>query len=121
MRDSSRKTFDAPPLGLTRPYGGTHKTLEKRIFNHSLYRSPRYFECTFGILSNKTRIFHRPINVEPDFEVDIVKACIVLHNFVRDRTNSRFHYLSVLYGNMVLNNVTYLTYIFTCLWKQGLA
>lgn len=36
-------------------------------------------------MSNKWRIFHRRINVEPDFAVDIVKACIVLHNFVRDR------------------------------------
>lgn len=30
-------------------------------------------------------MFHRPINVEPDFAVIIVNACIVLHNFVRDR------------------------------------
>lgn len=42
-------------------------------------------ECGFGILTNKWRIFHRPLNVEPDFAVNIIKACVVLHNFVRDR------------------------------------
>jgi hypothetical protein len=42
-------------------------------------------ECAFGILSNKWRIFHRPFNVQPQFANDIVKACILLHNYVRDR------------------------------------
>lgn len=70
---------------LLRPFGGTHLTLEKRIFNYRLCRARRYVECAFGILTNKWRIFHRPLNVDPDFAVDIVKACTVLHNFVRDR------------------------------------
>jgi len=42
-------------------------------------------ECAYGILSNKWRIFQRSLNVSPDFAVDIVKACVVLHNFVRER------------------------------------
>lgn len=70
---------------LLRPYAGTHLTVEKRIFNYRLCRARRYIECAFGILSNKWRIFHRPLNVQPDFATDIVKACIVLHNYVRDR------------------------------------
>ena len=47
-------------------------------------------ECTFGILSNKWRIFQRPLNVSPDFAVDIVKACVVLHNFARERDGCKF-------------------------------
>ena len=47
-------------------------------------------ECALGILSNKWRIFERPLNVSPDFAVDIVKACIVLHNFVRERDGCKF-------------------------------
>ena len=47
-------------------------------------------ECAFGILSNKWRIFQRPLNVSPDFAVDIVKACDVLHNFVRERDSYKF-------------------------------
>jgi hypothetical protein len=47
-------------------------------------------ECAFGILSNKWRIFQRPLNVSPDFEVVIVKPSVVLHNFVRDREGYKF-------------------------------
>jgi hypothetical protein len=42
-------------------------------------------EYAFGIWSNKWRIFQRPLNVSPDFEVVIVKAGVVRHNFVRER------------------------------------
>ena len=31
-----------------------------------------------------------PLNVSPDFAVDIVKACVVLHNFVRERDGCKF-------------------------------
>ena len=47
-------------------------------------------ECAFGILSSKWRIFHRPLNVSPDFEVVIVKATVVLHNFVREGDGYKF-------------------------------
>ena len=47
-------------------------------------------ECAFGILSNKSRIFQRPLNVSPDFSVDTVKACVVMHNFVREKDGYKF-------------------------------
>jgi hypothetical protein len=46
-------------------------------------------ECAFGILSNKGRIFQRPLNVSPDLEV-VVKASVVLYNFVRERDGYKF-------------------------------
>jgi hypothetical protein len=39
----------------------------------------------FGILSNTWRIFQRPLDVSHDFAVVIVKACVVLYNFVKER------------------------------------
>jgi hypothetical protein len=49
-------------------------------------------ECAFGILSNKSRIFQRPLNAIPDFAVDIVKASVVLHNFVRERERDGYKF-----------------------------
>lgn len=68
---------------LMRPYSGRNIEQKKRIFNYRLSRARRYIECTFGIMTNKWRIFHRPIDVSVDYAKDIVKACCILHNFVR--------------------------------------
>jgi hypothetical protein len=70
---------------MLRPYGGKNLCENKRVFNYRLSRARRFIECSFGILTNKWRIFHRPLNVNIDMVVDIVKACVVLHNFVRVR------------------------------------
>uniref|UniRef100_A0A8C5MRY0 DDE Tnp4 domain-containing protein n=4 Tax=Leptobrachium leishanense TaxID=445787 RepID=A0A8C5MRY0_9ANUR len=75
---------------LLRPYSGTHLTVKKRVFNYRLSRARRYVECSFGILSNKWRIFHRPLDVNVDFCVDIVKCCCILHNYVRARDGVNF-------------------------------
>lgn len=36
-------------------------------------------------MTNKWRIFHRPLNVGIDFGEEIVKTCCILHNFVRSK------------------------------------
>jgi hypothetical protein len=41
-------------------------------------------------LSNKLRIFQQPLNVSPEYAVVVVKACVVLHNFVRQRDGYKF-------------------------------
>lgn len=74
-----------------KPYAGRMLSNKKRIFNYRLSRARRYIECTFGILSNKWRIFHRPLNVSKELAIYIVKACCVLHNFVRTRDGHRVH------------------------------
>lgn len=40
-------------------------------------------ECTFGILSSQWRIYKRPINTSMEIAENIIKATIVLHNFLR--------------------------------------
>ncbi|KAJ8891231.1 hypothetical protein PR048_010746 [Dryococelus australis] len=45
----------------------------------------RTVECALGILANKWRMFHMPLNVSTDFAEDIVIVTSVLHNFVRQR------------------------------------
>ncbi|XP_046681374.1 uncharacterized protein LOC124368143 [Homalodisca vitripennis] len=63
---------------LLRPFSGHNLTVGKRVFNYRLSRARRYI----GILTNKWRIFHRPLNLDPEFCAEIVKACVILHNFV---------------------------------------
>jgi hypothetical protein len=68
------------------------------VFNYRLSRARRYVECAFVILSNKWRIYHRLINVSPDFAEDIVKACCMLHNFVRQKEGYQFEHTLEIHG-----------------------
>lgn len=74
---------------IMRPYGGQNLDLQQKVFNYRLSRARRYVECAFGIMANKWRIFHRPIDVSYDFATDIIKACCVLHNFVLNRDGAQ--------------------------------
>lgn len=75
---------------LLRPYGGKFLSIKKRVYNYRLSRARRFIECSFGILANKWRIFHRPLNVALPLAEDIIKACCILHNFVRERDGYNF-------------------------------
>ena len=59
-------------------------------------------ESGFGILSNKWRISQRPFNVSPDFAGYNVKACVFLHNFVRERDGYKFQDVMTVIGLEVL-------------------
>jgi hypothetical protein len=60
------------------------------MYKYRLCRTRRYVECGFGILSNKWRIFQRPLNFSPDFEVVVIKAGVIPHNFVHERDGYKF-------------------------------
>ncbi|XP_060882015.1 uncharacterized protein LOC132953662 [Metopolophium dirhodum] len=74
---------------LLRPYPGRGLTQKRKMFNYRLSRARRYVECAFGILANKWRVLHSAILVEPDF-ADVIKACCILHNYVRRRDGYNF-------------------------------
>ena len=52
-------------------------------------------QCAFGILANKWRIFHKPLDVTPQFCNSIVKACCIMHNFIHQ--NDGFQLEDILY------------------------
>jgi hypothetical protein len=56
-------------------------------------------------LSNKWRIFHRPLNVEVNVAIDIVKACCILHNYVRRRDGYQFEDTLCIHGFENLDNI----------------
>jgi hypothetical protein len=69
---------------ILRPFG-SKLGVKKSVYKNRLCRARRFVDRAFGILSNKWRIFHRPQLSSLDFEVAIVKAGVVLHNFFRER------------------------------------
>lgn len=60
---------------------------KKKIFNYRLTRARRYIESTFGIMANKFRILHRPMNVSKENTICFIKTICILHNFIRARQN----------------------------------
>lgn len=70
---------------LLRPYSGKCLSVKKRVFNYRLSRARRNIECAFGIMANKWRIFHRPLDVDLPLCESIIRVCCLLHNFVRER------------------------------------
>ncbi|CAI6358666.1 unnamed protein product [Macrosiphum euphorbiae] len=75
---------------LLRPYPGCGLNPTRRVFNYRLSRARRLVECAFGILANKWRVLHSPLLVEPDYADDVVKACCILHNYIRRRDGYKF-------------------------------
>lgn len=74
-----------PSPDIMRPFSGKFLSDTKRIFNYRLSRARRNVECAFRILSNKWKIFNRPINGNLDLSILLVKTCCALHNFIRTR------------------------------------
>ncbi|XP_068096531.1 uncharacterized protein [Hyperolius riggenbachi] len=67
---------------LMRPCSSKDLNDRKTNFNNRLSKARRMVECSFGILSNKWRVLHTPINLNVDTAVAAVKATCILHNFV---------------------------------------
>lgn len=67
---------------IMKPYCSRGLTQQQRIFNYRLSRARRVVENAFGILSNRFKVFGRPIALAPEkVEVVVMTACC-LHNFL---------------------------------------
>lgn len=66
---------------MMRPYPGKTLTESQRIFNYRLSRARRVIENAFGIMVARWRIFCGPLNTSLSTSENIIKACVVLHNF----------------------------------------
>lgn len=69
---------------LLKPYNRRNLDPNKEYFNMRLSRARRVVECSFGIISAKFRILHKPIETAPDFADNIIKAICILHNIIID-------------------------------------
>ncbi|CAI6358824.1 unnamed protein product [Macrosiphum euphorbiae] len=71
---------------LMRPYPGRGRSTmpkDEDIFNYRLSRARRTIENAFGILASRFRIFRKPIIASEKTIINITKATIVLHNFIK--------------------------------------
>uniref|UniRef100_UPI00358E87A6 putative nuclease HARBI1 n=1 Tax=Myxine glutinosa TaxID=7769 RepID=UPI00358E87A6 len=82
---------DAFPLQpwLMKPYVLKEMRHKQRIFNYRLSRARRIVENAFGILANRFRCFHRPIEQKPETAVQIVLATCTLHNWLANRKQEK--------------------------------
>lgn len=63
---------------------------DKEIFNYRLSRARHVVENGFGILASRFRIYHTPINLEPQNIVKVVMATCVLHNFLMEHESTNY-------------------------------
>ncbi|XP_022169456.1 uncharacterized protein LOC111033161, partial [Myzus persicae] len=87
---------------IMKPYAtDLNKGSPKRVFNYRLSRARRIIENTFGLLSAVFRIFRKPIEIKVEETiVNIVLACVYLHNFLRMQPDSaKFYSTSGCFDN----------------------
>jgi hypothetical protein len=70
-------------LGVARSFSRPIAVLRPHVQLNSCF-------AEFGILANKWRILHRPLDVGLEFCDSIIKACCALHNYVRKNGGVNF-------------------------------
>ena len=83
---------EAFPLkpGLMKPYPFRGLTIEQRVFNFRLSHARRVAENAFGIIVNRFACLATRMCLQPATAVSIVRACMVLHNFLRTECDVRY-------------------------------
>lgn len=69
---------------MMKPYCKRDLTKEENVFNYRLSRARRIVENAFGILANRFGCLMTTLTVTPDTATEIVLACCLLHNLLRD-------------------------------------
>lgn len=70
---------------MMKPFAKAKLTRERRIFNYRQSRARRIVECAFGMMAKKFRVLEIASLAHPDVTKQIVLACCVLHNVIRDK------------------------------------
>jgi len=68
---------------LLKPFSARGLTTSERVFNYRLSRARRTVENAFGMLANRFRVLHHPIQMDPVKVSTVIMAICVLHNMLR--------------------------------------
>ena len=75
---------------MIKPYPDKNLTEEQKIYNYRLSCCCWVIENAFGILSEKWRIFHRPIRATVEHVGRYVLAALALHNYLRQTSAASY-------------------------------
>lgn len=74
---------------IMKPYPGDHHEGSiKRKYNKQLSRARIIVENVFGVMSAVFRVLPKPIALQPEYASNVVMACVLLHNFLRNSRTS---------------------------------
>lgn len=93
---------------IQKPYGGQHLNEQQTYYNERLNSVRKVIENTFGILTQRWRIFLGPIHAQPESVDKFVKAAVVLHNFIKSYKdqNNRYQYVDDIdEANLAFHNI----------------
>lgn len=81
--------------------------MDREKFNKRLSRARRVIENAFGILVSRWRILLGPLNMAPESAEKIVKAAVLLHNFVKmhDATYIPADYVDQYHGEEIVHGL----------------
>ena len=71
------------------PYPGNHLSVDKKS-STTLSRASWVVENAFGIMASRFRVFHHPLMISLQSAGVIVKAALVLHNFLRKEVGVQY-------------------------------
>ena len=72
---------------LMKPFPQRDLTYEKRVYNYHHCRARRISENLLGIISNRWRVLGAPILLPPESVKNVLKAILVLHNYLRQSSS----------------------------------
>nr|CAD2206521.1 unnamed protein product [Meloidogyne enterolobii] len=75
-------------LNIMKPFAGNALSHQQRIYNYRISRARRVIENVFGIMCVKWRILLKPIETNIESANWIIRAIIVLHNFLIDESTT---------------------------------
>ena len=67
---------------LMKPYPHRSALGDEKVFNYRLSRARRIVENAFGILCSRFRILLRTLELDVENAMQVVRACLVLHNYL---------------------------------------